>query len=60
MAADTPQAARRSAAAGPSAEPDGRLPTPADLEAQYAPGWPGIPGRWTSSAKSGVGTALSR
>src|SRR5215831_14805568 len=23
-----------------------------------APGWPGIPGRWTSSAKSGVGTAL--
>ena len=24
----------------------------------YAPGWPGIPGRWTSSAKSGVGTAL--
>jgi len=25
----------------------------------YAPGWPGIPARWTSSAKSGVGTALS-
>ena len=25
----------------------------------YAPGWPGIPPRWTSSAKSGVGTALS-
>ncbi len=24
-----------------------------------APGWPGIPSRWTSSAKSGVGTALS-
>src|SRR5580704_5036674 len=23
-----------------------------------APGWPGIPPRWTSSAKSGVGTAL--
>ena len=23
-----------------------------------APGWPGIPGRWTSSAKSGIGTAL--
>ncbi len=23
------------------------------------PGWPGIPPRWTSSAKSGVGTALS-
>jgi glucoamylase len=26
---------------------------------RYAPGWPGIPPRWTSSAKSGVGTALS-
>lgn len=25
----------------------------------YAPGWPGIPARWTSSAKSGVGTANS-
>ncbi len=25
---------------------------------KYAPGWPGIPARWTSSAKSGVGTAL--
>ena len=25
----------------------------------FAPGWPGIPARWTSSAKSGVGTALS-
>ena len=24
-----------------------------------APGWPGIEGRWTSSAKTGVGTALS-
>jgi glucoamylase len=24
-----------------------------------APGWPGIPPRWTSSAKSGVGTALT-
>ncbi len=24
-----------------------------------APGWPGSPARWTSSAKSGVGTALS-
>ncbi len=23
------------------------------------PGWPGIPPRWTSSAKSGIGTALS-
>jgi Glucodextranase, domain N len=26
----------------------------------YAPGWPGIPARWTSSAKSGLGTAVSR
>lgn len=25
----------------------------------YAPGWPGIPPKWTSSAKSGVGTGLS-
>lgn len=24
----------------------------------YAPGWPGIAARWTSSAKSGVGTAI--
>lgn len=24
----------------------------------FAPGWPGIPGRWTSAGKSGVGTAL--
>ena len=24
----------------------------------WAPGWPGVPARWTSSAKSGVGTAL--
>jgi glucoamylase len=27
--------------------------------ASFAPGWPGIPPRWTSSAKSGVGTALT-
>jgi glucoamylase len=27
--------------------------------APWAPGWPGIEARWTSSAKSGVGTALS-
>src|SRR6185312_6871204 len=26
----------------------------------FAPGWPGIPPGWTSSAKSGVGTALNR
>ncbi|MBI2862414.1 MAG: glucan 1,4-alpha-glucosidase [Chloroflexi bacterium] len=28
-------------------------------EDQYAHGWPGIPPRWTSSAKTGVGTSLS-
>ena len=27
---------------------------------RHAPGWPGIPPRWTSSAKSGVGTALNQ
>jgi len=26
---------------------------------KFAPGWPGIPPRWTSSAKTGVGTALN-
>ncbi len=26
----------------------------------YAPGWPGISPRWTSSAKTGVGTALNQ
>ena len=29
-----------------------------DLE-RYAPGWPGISPRWTSSAKTGIGTALN-
>jgi glucoamylase len=29
-------------------------------KAIYAPGWPGISPRWTSSAKTGVGTAFSR
>jgi glucoamylase len=28
-----------------------------NTDAAYAPGWPGISPRWTSSAKSGVGTA---
>ncbi len=32
----------------------------ADSSIRYAPGWPGIPPRWTSSAKSGVGTALNQ
>jgi glucoamylase len=26
----------------------------------FAPGWPGVPARWTSSAKSGIGTSISR
>ena len=30
-----------------------------DSPPRHAPGGPGIPPRWTSSAKSGVGTALS-
>jgi glucoamylase len=29
-----------------------------DAENRFAPGWPGIPARWTSSAKSGIGTSL--
>jgi len=28
-------------------------------EIRYAPGWPGIESRWTSSAKTGIGTALN-
>lgn len=32
----------------------------ADSTTRYAPGWPGIPPRWTSSAKSGAGTALNQ
>jgi glucoamylase len=31
-----------------------------NIPIRYAPGWPGIPPRWTSSAKSGLGTALNR
>ena len=30
------------------------------LNGSLAPGWPGIPPRWTSSAKTGVGTALNQ
>jgi glucoamylase len=30
-----------------------------NISDRFAPGWPGIPARWTSSAKTGVGTALS-
>jgi len=29
-------------------------------EIRHAPGWPGIPPRWTSSAKTGCGTALNQ
>ena len=31
-----------------------------DSPTRYAPGWPGIPPRWTSSAKTGIGTALNQ
>src|SRR5689334_24994186 len=31
-----------------------------DWPPRYAPGGPGIPPRWTSSAKSGAGTALNQ
>src|SRR5580704_10214398 len=31
-----------------------------DSTPTFAPGWPGIPPRWTSSAKTGTGTALNQ
>ncbi len=31
-----------------------------DSPVRYAPGWPGIAPRWTSSAKTGAGTALNQ
>ena len=31
-----------------------------DSAPRFAPGWPGIPPRWTSSAKTGAGTALNQ
>ncbi len=31
-----------------------------DSNSRFAPGWPGIPPRWTSSAKTGIGTALNQ
>jgi glucoamylase len=41
--------------------PSGREAAPAAAEPKpFAPGWPGLPARWTSSAKSGIGTAVSR
>ncbi|MCA9609188.1 MAG: glucan 1,4-alpha-glucosidase [Myxococcales bacterium] len=30
-----------------------------DRGPRFAPGWPGIPARWTTSAKTAIGTALS-
>jgi glucoamylase len=33
---------------------------PVTLTERFAPGWPGIAARWTSSAKTGVGTALNQ
>ena len=30
-----------------------------DGSERFAPGWPGIQPRWTSSAKTGIGTALT-
>jgi len=36
------------------------VPRRAEQAEPFAPGWPGIPARWTSSAKNGVGTAVSR
>jgi glucoamylase len=35
-------------------------PRTAEQSEAFAPGWPGAPARWTSSAKSGIGTAVSR
>ena len=32
---------------------------PLSDDLRYAPGWPGIGPRWTSSAKTGIGTALN-
>ena len=36
------------------------LAPPAAHSELFAPGWPGVPARWTSSAKSGIGTSVSR
>jgi glucoamylase len=30
------------------------------MNEMFAPGWPGLPARWTSSAKTGLGTSVSR
>lgn len=31
----------------------------AEVDNTFAPGWPGVPARWTSSNKNGVGTAIN-
>ena len=38
----------------------GAVPRRAGRAETFAPGWPGLPARWTSSAKAGIGTAVSR
>jgi glucoamylase len=50
-----------SAEAGHNSTSSGKLlgGDPLSDDLRYAPGWPGIEPRWTSSAKTGVGTALS-
>jgi glucoamylase len=50
-----------SAEAGHKSTSSGKLldGDPLSDDLRYAPGWPGIEPRWTSSAKTGVGTALS-
>ncbi len=40
-------------------EGGGDISVSADRPLRYAPGWPGIAPRWTSSAKTGIGTALN-
>ena len=39
---------------------DAGHPLTAEPVETTAPGWPGAPARWTSSAKSGIGTAVGR
>ena len=54
-ASESPVQPQAAIAAGGEKRPAGRAGV---IEAEYAPGWPGIPARWTSSAKSGIGTAI--
>src|SRR3954453_6334846 len=52
----------RSSSSATHGTPGPRCPAVAvaDTSTVFAPGWPGIRARWTSSAKSGLGTAVSR